>query len=578
MYSKQSTGSSYSVSSKDNESRLTEDGSLGSVSFHKEGIYESSVTLPNSAKLTGYTIDEAIDKMGFGPFQLILFLFCGFIWMADAMELMVLSILSSAVKCQWSLSNAEEALITSVVFIGSLFGSIFWGYISDNFGRKKAIIAMSCLVLLSGVLSALKLTPDDNRIPGYPWLLGCRFFVGFGVAGSPQASTYYIEFLPRRTRAICTICLAGWWAVGSMFGAALAVGVMGNDNYDWHWYIGLSGIPIALVTLVAFIFPESARVVLAKGDKKGALKILKKIQWLNFRSLPPGELLSPSQAGNISKLSEESVTASMDVNPAADEKQPLLVPEYQGEDKMSMPNRLILSIQRGLDRMKNLFVKSMWRTTLPLWLLWFGSAWLYYGCVLLMTTMLQENPHCEGRGSNSSLQFLHYEGNNDSDFSNSTECEEGELNTGDYLNILWASASEMPGILVTVIIIEILGRKLTMMIGFLVAFAGYCLLFICTSNIILTVFFFIIRSSVTGLFQTMYAYTPEVYPVNVRGLGIGVASAIARVGAILTPYIAQVLFHASDYATISLYAGTCFILAFMVLLLPIETKGKSLKD
>ena len=34
--------------------------------------------------------------------------------LADAMELMLLSVLGPAVKCQWELTTAEEAAITSV--------------------------------------------------------------------------------------------------------------------------------------------------------------------------------------------------------------------------------------------------------------------------------------------------------------------------------------------------------------------------------------------------------------------------------------------------------------------------------
>ena len=69
--------------------------------------------------------------------------------------------------------------------------------------------------------------------PWLPMLLLCRF-VGFGVAGVAQATAYYIEFLPRRTRAICSVCLIGWFAVGTTFGAALAHGVMGSDKYNCH--------------------------------------------------------------------------------------------------------------------------------------------------------------------------------------------------------------------------------------------------------------------------------------------------------------------------------------------------------
>ena len=53
-------------------------------------------------------------------------------------------------------------------------------------------------------------------------------------------------------------------------------------------------------------------------------------------------------------------------------------------------------------------------------------------------------------------------------------------------------------------------------------------------------FLFLIRGLATGAFQAAYAYTPEVYPTNVRAIGMGVHVAAARVGAIVTPYVAQV--------------------------------------
>ena len=55
-----------------------------------------------------------------------------------------------------------------------------------------------------------------------------------------------------------------------------------------------------------------------------------------------------------------------------------------------------------------------------------------------------------------------------------------------------------------------------------------------------TFFLFLIRAFVTGVFQAVYVYTPEVYPTSVRALAMGVHTAAARLGAIITPYMAQV--------------------------------------
>lgn len=544
-----------------------------------------------------YTIDDAIDKMGFGPFQLLIYFFCGFLWIADAMEVMILSILSPAVKCQWDLSSAEEAVITSVVFAGSLVGSLCWGVFGDTFGRKKALFVANLTILISGVLSALKLSANDDRIPGYPWMILCRFGVGFGAAGIVQVSTYYIEFLPKRMRAVCTVFVSAWWGIGTMFGAALAVGVMRPGSLGWHWYLGLCAIPIGLSLFYFPFIPESARFYLVHGKKAKAEKVLKKIAWFNMKSLPKGRLVSPEEKAeeeeeNSKRIKTETAStldssepfkdSNLDTDaimPENDEKYPLII---HNDEKMHIVSgkfapkknvtRKILDLVKSL---RLLFTNGMWKVTIILSFLWFGSAWIYYGNVLLTSTILQDNPHCDAKLANN--ETLYIDADIDEDGSNSTICEH-QLDTGDYLRIMWTTGAELPGLFVTITIIEIIGRKLTMAFNFTMILLGFCLLFICTNEALLTFFLFITRAFSTGVFQTMYVYTPEVYPTKVRGIGMGVLYSVARIGAIVTPYVAQVLFQTSDYATIGLYAGSSLVLIAMALLLPIETKGKALRD
>ena len=46
-------------------------------------------------------------------------------------------------------------------------------------------------------------------------------------------------------------------------------------------------------------------------------------------------------------------------------------------------------------------------------------------------------------------------------------------------------------------------------------------------------------------FTFFFQYTPEVYPTTLRSIGVGSCSSMARFGAMLTPYIAQVLLQQS---------------------------------
>ena len=68
-----------------------------------------------------WTVDEAIDDIGFGPYQLVMLCVTGLAWMGDAMEMMLLSFLGPAARCEWGISPRQEGMLTSVVFVGMLF-------------------------------------------------------------------------------------------------------------------------------------------------------------------------------------------------------------------------------------------------------------------------------------------------------------------------------------------------------------------------------------------------------------------------------------------------------------------------
>ena len=61
-------------------------------------------------------------------------------------------------------------------------------------------------------------------------------------------------------------------------------------------------------------------------------------------------------------------------------------------------------------------------------------------------------------------------------------------------------------------------------------------------RILLTIFLFVIRAFATGVSQVVFVYTPEVYPTTVRAFALGTCAAAAHIGAIVTPFAAQVSF------------------------------------
>ena len=139
-----------------------------------------------------FTVTQAVNNIGFGKFQIVLSFIVGLCWMADSMEMMILSILPLALQCEWGINNYKQALLTTVVFIGiqshpllvslihslSLFpgmmiSSTFWGKLSDRFGRKRALIISGIFLFFYGFLSTFS--------PSYGWILCLRFMVGFNI-------------------------------------------------------------------------------------------------------------------------------------------------------------------------------------------------------------------------------------------------------------------------------------------------------------------------------------------------------------------------------------------------------------
>ena len=275
----------------------------------EEAVPPQEAVLSPQEKEKVYTVDEAINKMGFGPFQVLITVFAGGLWMADSMEVMILSVLSPAIKCQWSLSRSEEALVTSIVFLGFFCGGFIWGVVFDAAGRKTGLFIVNVSFLIFGILSAIPVSSDDSKIPGFPWLLACRFGVGFAAGGSGQAVTYYTEFLPLKIRGGCMVLLDVWSAFGVIFGSILAVLVLGLGDLSWHWYLGLAACPLALVSILFLFVPESARFYLVKGKNDKAQKVIERIAWYNFTKAPPGRVVLKEDKDEMA-VHEEAVLYS----------------------------------------------------------------------------------------------------------------------------------------------------------------------------------------------------------------------------------------------------------------------------
>ncbi|XP_043233664.1 synaptic vesicle 2-related protein-like isoform X1 [Amphibalanus amphitrite] len=507
--------SSSSGSGYEDLSSLAGSVAPGSLLSQVRGVRDPGDELEMTASTAGvvpddtFTVDQAVNAIGFGRFQVRLSLITGLCWMADSMEMMILSILSPAVQCTWRISEWRQAFITTVVFLGMMLSSPFWGKFSDKYGRKTTLVLSGSFLFFYGFLSAFA--------PTYVWLLLLRGLVGFCVGAIPQAVTLYAEYLPVKQRGKCVILLECFWALGACMEVLLALFVM--PTLGWKWLLGLSSLPLLLFTLICPWLPESARFHAASGQSERALSTLKRM--------------------------------------ADDNGKPMLLGRLIVDD--------VSTVRRGA--LRDLLVPELRTTTLLLWFIWWASAFCYYGIVLMTTELfeLSEEDLCSAPQGWEGAEVCQ------------ASCK--PLQQEDYIDLLWTTLAEFPGIFFTLLIIEKFGRKKTMATEFFIYTLAILTLFFCVkSRAVLTVTLFVCRGMIAGMFQAAYVYTPEVYPTTLRSIGVGSCSGFARLGAMLTPLIAQVLIYRSPFASVIVYAFVAMTAGLACLLLPIETRGRPLQS
>jgi hypothetical protein len=147
------------------------DGDDDDVSSHSNVNINTTTTTTT----TTITVDEAIERLGMGLFQCVILTAAGLCFAADAMQVLMLSFLSQVLRIEWHLSDQDTALITSILFVGAIFGTLTLGPLADKIGRKPVFLLAASIISCFGTATAM--------VTDYRALLATLFVVGWGVGG-----------------------------------------------------------------------------------------------------------------------------------------------------------------------------------------------------------------------------------------------------------------------------------------------------------------------------------------------------------------------------------------------------------
>lgn len=199
--------------------------------------------------------------------------------------------------------------------------------------------------------------------------------------------------------------------------------------------------------------------------------------------------------------------------------------------------------------LKELWSATFRRRTAMLWISWAVLVYTYHGIFIWLPALYRNPP----------LSFTY---------------------VGSIQWVLIVTLAQVPGYYTGALLLDRFGRKPVAVLYLAMAAVGSLLLTLAMNDVSLILLSSIVISFFNlGAWSALYAYTPEMYPTNVRGTGSGAAASIGRLAGVIAPTATPLLYaYGGLSAAFAVFALVHFMGAVAILALGVETKGKHLEE
>eukprot|EP00931_Biecheleriopsis_adriatica_P009369 TRINITY_DN110443_c0_g1_i1.p1 TRINITY_DN110443_c0_g1~~TRINITY_DN110443_c0_g1_i1.p1 ORF type:complete len:501 (+),score=90.40 TRINITY_DN110443_c0_g1_i1:127-1629(+) len=227
----------------------------------------------------GGSVDDILQTLGFGRFQVIMIAICGMSWFVDSVEVGGMSYIYITLDKEWHTTTANWGLLGSVKAAASVSGSLVCGMAADRFGRRPAFLAALGCTAVAGLASA--------AATNFSALLLLRSVTNAGAGGLlPIGMSLLNEHLPPSHRESCMVCMQIFFVSGHVLAVVLSMLIMQDDgNSNWRFFVlALATPPTLLLAMTGGFLPESPVFLQQSGQHAKAVEALARIQRWNGMS------------------------------------------------------------------------------------------------------------------------------------------------------------------------------------------------------------------------------------------------------------------------------------------------------
>ncbi len=223
-------------------------------------------------------VPARLDRLPWARFHWRVVIGLGGVWILDGLEVTMVGNVSSRLTEKGSgidLNAAQIGVAAAFYIAGACLGALFFGHLTDRFGRRNLFMLTLALYLVATVATAFAFAPWYFFI--------ARFFTGAGIGGEYAAINSAIdELIPARVRGRVDLVINGTYWLGSAAGAAGALVLLDTSNFPanigWRLAFGIGALFGIFVLLVRRNVPESPRWLFIHGRDEEAERIVGEIE------------------------------------------------------------------------------------------------------------------------------------------------------------------------------------------------------------------------------------------------------------------------------------------------------------
>jgi MFS family permease len=223
-------------------------------------------------------IPARLDRLPWSKFHWLVVIGLGTVWILDGLEVTIVSSVASRLSEAGSgITMSAGQIGTAAAFYvgGACVGALFFGQLTDRFGRKRLFLLTLLVYIAATVATAFAFAP------WYFFL--ARFFTGAGIGGEYAAINSAIdELIPARVRGRVDLIINGSYWVGAAAGAVAALFFLNEavfaGNVGWRLAFGVGALLGFTILLVRRNVPESPRWLFIHGREEEAERIVDEIE------------------------------------------------------------------------------------------------------------------------------------------------------------------------------------------------------------------------------------------------------------------------------------------------------------